>query len=814
MGNVLGCWKRRDEGIGGGMGRPLLLRAVLGVMLAGTAVWAHPDADVADELDAELISHMADVDEVESNDSAATAQDLTGEFSLDDDDVYAVRVDGSLADSADVDFYRVAMAQEGQINLHINLLEVGHESFTHLALGSDDSFFLVCDGMTLWRYDSSEDEVSLLAGPTDLAGAVSGMSAEEAAIADIVAWADDAVLVALAGQGGLVRVRSSGAVTQVVTADEISAETGSEAVDLVSVAVDSSGNVYLADEATGSVLVCTGSFGGLEYYAAGTAIGAALKSELVSDLEAGVTSIPETDLAVTYGVFKVTSLLWVPAGGLYEEGFYTSQFSEANGGDGSITRVIPNEEDPEEASLIIVHLPEDDEEIDEDDMNFTALALAQEDNTGFEGKLFVGNFGFDMGNEFDGHVYQVEPEGTISDFVTAYVDGEGGAFIKKGSEVTGFYDVIDMAFSPGGASVFGNYLYVISENIDDNSAGGSASDIWRIDADGVAQMFVEEIVDGAGSLAFDTEGSYGGDLYVATWQSNSKILRLTSEGAYSTFYEFGGSEQILDMAFAPAGSLFAGELLVMAKRGSGSSLIAIDPSGETKTVWSTGIATGDIPSGDFVFDPEGHLVYASSSTKAITRLDYENLFEYQLEDIQVRERLSDTSPYVLLSLADQPRIVTLGQKAVSSDIATEVSPSDLDVGTVPDDESKNVAFCFSDYGSLFVFIQNRGRLYSAAREFVADSDAEDGVDDSGYWFDNFSTVMYSSQIYNALALKDVRMPALAISPSGVLYAAAGNGIKPEDVVDSDNEYSQVLGWATSIRRIMSLRRCWGRAESI
>ena len=283
--------------------------------------------------------------------------------------------------------------------------------------------------------------------------------------------------------------------------------------------------VLVADGVSGQVLQITENFDQVDFFARSSHITETLREELLDNgpisLLSGVTPLPRTPLADTDEPFGANAILSIEGNGLYPDGFYISQLGTAFGGDGSVTRVEPNEVEPAGARFIKLFDPTDEEQ----DVNPSALAFDSEGS--FGGKLFVGTFGPSLGDDFDGQVFTLEPDGSLNSFVTSFVDMNGDPVIREPNVVDGFFDITDMKFSSGGP--FGNFLYVISENIDSNGAaeGGFSSDIWRVDPSGVAHLFAGQIADGVITLDFGTFG-YGGDLYLGTFQDPGRVLRVDS----------------------------------------------------------------------------------------------------------------------------------------------------------------------------------------------------------------------------------------------------------------------------------------------
>jgi hypothetical protein len=752
------------------------LLCVIVVLSSNSAVLADPDASIVDLINPDT---TATITEAASNDTQATAQDLDPYF--DGSGITAVLVNGSLTNGSDIDYYKLSVPQNGQFDLKFNLLDVNYQTITAMASRGDKLFFIT-DTNTLWLRESGQ--TTLLATAAELAEPIAGLGQDDIVISDIAVNSDGKALLSLTGRGDILEVDSSGGVTWVLTNAQVLALTGESWADLISVVSDDSGTSYVADQVSGSVIQADSSFSSLQFYSSSTHLSEALQSDVVADLAAGTSFIPTTILAQTQAdTFNTTGMVIISGSSLYTNGIYITNFSAQADrgieGDGSITHIATNETTPADAVFTRLFDPNiAGAETATLAFHPTALAVASASNTGFGNKLYMANFGADMGDAFDGHLFVVEPDGSISDFVTAYVDPNNNTVLKNSEEVTGFFDVIDIAFSGGGFSGFGNYIYLLSENIK-NPTGVFSSDLWRVDNSGVAHLFVEGFADGAGSLAFGTTGAYNGYLYVATWQSGSEVFRIDTGGNVTSIYQFGSSEMVLDMAFSPVDSIFGGALLFMVSSGSTSSLVSLDAGGTTKTVWTAALQAGDVPGGDIAFDAAGNLIGAFNGNKSITRIDHQNLFDYTLGDLQLRSSGDETVPYLLISVVDQPRILSLGQGGSASEIATEVSPRILDLGTVPDNGSKNVCYTFDDNGDIYFYVENYEALGHIARnDTTGIFDVNDAV-----------TLVSGDTLDSSLGLTDTALSHLAWMTDGSLFGIAGNGITP--AVEGGDAPSQV-----------------------
>jgi len=743
-----------------------VLLAVVVVLLSSSTALADPDASIVDLINPATTATVA---EAASNNTQQTAQDLDPYF--DGSGITAALVNGSLNDDSDIDYYKLSVPQNGQFDLKFNLLDVNYQAITALAARGDKLFF-VTDANALWLRASGQ--TSRLATAADLAAKIPGLSQGDISISDIAVNSDDEALISLTGRGDVLEVDSSGDVTRVLTNAQVIALTGESSANLVSVVSDDSGTSYVADQVSGSVIQASSTFSNLQFYSSSTHLAEAIQSDVAADLAAGTSFIPTTILAQTEAdTFNTTGMVIISGSSLYTNGIYITNFSEQTSrsikGDGAITHIATNETTPADAVFTKLFDPVVAGTATATlAFHPTALAVASASNTGFGNKLYMANFGEDMGNAFDGHLFAVEADGSIADFVTSYVDPNNDPVLKNGSAVTGFFDVIDIAFSSAGFSGFGNYIYLLSENIDSGGSSGFSSDLWRVDSSGVAHLFVEEFADGVGSLAFGTNGSYSGYLYVATWQAGSQVFRIDAGGNATSIYQFGSSEMVLDIAFSPVDSVFEGALLLMVNSGSTSSLVSLDAGGTTKTIWTTALQAGDVPGGDIAFDDNGNLICAFNGNKTITRIDYQNLFDYTLGDLQLRSPGATAVPYLLVSVADEPRILGLGQGSSATEINTEVGPSILGIGTVPDDGSKNVCYVFDDDGDIYFYVENYEALGHIARNDTT------GIFD----ISAAQTVVSGDTMDSALGLTDTALSHLAWMTDGSLFAIAGNGITP------------------------------------
>lgn len=714
------------------------------------------------------ILNLADitVQDTEPNNDQNTAQVLAFEPN---NDVVAIGIEGHLS-SDDIDVFRCTQDPKGSITLRAELPNPEDQDILALADGTDGIIGFVTVN-SLWQYASLDPntEPELIKDASALATAAD-VEADTLEITDLTSTTDGQMYLTLGQTGKILHLNNSDQLSLLVDTPAILAVTGETSADLSAVAYDPNhDNFYAADEVSGSVLKITAS-GVVTSYTSGTVLRPTIESAIAADLINGNTLLTTDLLAQTSGVFVPTSLIYLSNNPHYNNGYYITQFSRdirgnggTNGGDGTITRIEPNETTPTAAKFTKLFDPT---KVSSDLTNTilrnpTSLAVADPNNIGFDRKMFLGTFGTDMGSDFDSRVFIVEPNGTVRDFVTAYKDQDGLQAQIGGVDVNGFYDVIDMSFSPGGVSPFGNYLYILSEN-----NGSKNSDIWRINANGIAELFVENAGDFIGSLVFDTAGTYGGYLYVASWNTG-KILRVSSNGQVTTFHQMTENPTLLDMVFAPADSVFAGKLLITVTVGEEAHLITLDANGTTETVWTTGLDTGAIPSGDMVFNPTGELVILYEGDKGLRRINYAEVFDYQFTDLQIRNNSDRTfdAPYALITTQGQPRLMRLSDSGVMGDIRSEASPKSL-ISTGINTSGKDVAVVFDPNGVLYTYSSAVGQLRKSTRT-------------SGS-FGPFTNVLAGTKIAtattsNKVKLTNAKVHHLLWTDAHKLYGLARNG---------------------------------------
>jgi len=778
------------------------------LIIAASAVCAGSVLDFAEQI----------VPEQETNDSQAQAQDLSSQFA---GDTQAVGVEGGLSDSADVDFYRFTVGSGGEIDLKFEMLDEQDHSITALAAGVDGKIYFVADN-DIWRKNTGDaagenESAAILASAGALAEAV-GLDKSapiEARNLAIMPEPNGTTMVILGGSaalggGNLLAVESDGTVVWAVTADEIAVAADllpAQEPNLVAIAVDGDGLIYLAEQVSKTVLVVemlSPSTYTVSRYTESADLQEAIERDVLEDLTTGFTQIPRTVVAQTEGDFQVNALVYGD-GDYAQAGFdvyYLSQLGSNFGGDGSITQVSISQEDANDVVFSQLFEPNENQE----DINPSALALDVSGAGIFGNQMFMGTFGPSLGDDFDGRVFTVDLDGNISDFVTSYQDSQGQPVLRGEQEVDGFFDVTDMAFSYGGA--FGQYLYVVSENI--NNGDGFSSDIWRVGPDGVAELFVSQIAAGVISLVFGTDGrpEYGDALYVATFQEGGRVLKVTVDGLgqalVEDFFDYSnyasGSLMISDMAFLPSldniDNPLEGLLVLTLVWQNQAYLLHLswDALPDTADFLALELKTGDVSSGDLALNDNGDLIVAQQADKNLLRMDYQDVFDFAFEDLQIRHELSEGTdandvvftPYAQVTVADQPRILRLSDSGLAEDIVTEVNPRFLDIGVVPEDLSKNISFIFNNSqttdeeenpiipGQIYVWVQNDSQLFFSERN------------DQGQ-FSSFQTVLTADEIDSGTELIDAQIAQLAWTPQGNLFGLGFNGTEPESGQDPPSQ---------------------------
>jgi len=734
-------------------------------------------------LHGESILDFADtvVEEAEENDT--TPQDLSGEFI---GNIQAVGVPGELSSETDVDRYKTALASGGKMQLKFQPLGGGGASITSLTAGEGNLAYFIADHH-VWRQSGAIEpsgKAELLISAEQIA-AVLGVAAEAVELTDLAYPPAGGIL--LLAERGSQSILSWAEMTTpennplqiAVSKSAILAATGKASANLIALATDATGAVYAADQVSGGVLKISSDFSTVQVYTAGSLLAEAFETQVREDLTSGEVVLPTTALAKTTGLFMANAV--VAGTGAYDGYFYVTQLSKDNNGTGGITKITVNEEDPNAALFEAFFDPD----ASQDNLDPSALALDTSAGGVFGNKMYMGTFGASMGDDFDGTVYQVSESGEITPFITSFVNADGNPATFGDKVVTGFFDVTDLAFSSGGA--FGNYLYVISENIDSNGteAGGYQSDIWRVDPNGKAELFVPNIADGAISLAFGNF-LFNGDLFVGTFSygnGSGVIYRVDSTGNVSTFFDFNqfsSSLSVCDMTFSPEDSEFGGDLVITLKSGGSAFLVSFSPDGSYQT-WASGLATGDVSSGDVVFDASGNLVIAMASSKSLVRMDYQGVFDYQMEGLENRpvtttnEDETETTehvPYALLKGMDTFWLFKLIETEEASDITAELGPSELNNAMATEEDPREVTYAFDDAGEMYLYVQNQETLRKVSQDDLGNLGA-------------MTTVLPQSQIDQAAGLTDARPYSLAWGPDGRLLGIGRNGTAAEGEEEPD-----------------------------
>lgn len=765
-------------------------------------------------------------------------------------DTLALGLIGDLADADDVDTYNFTTDKTDQIDLMLEITEGGDQNLTALAVAQDNIAYSVANN-SVWRIDTAQTPatIDIWVSLSDMAQAA-GLTTDQVIITDLALTSQDHLLITLAGHGDIFSVDSNQNITTILTTDEITAFTELDSADLECIAVDGNGEIYVADQQSGSVLQISppglpnGTYS-ITYYAPADQLTQYLQEEIIDDILYGTTEAPRTVIAQPEDSFDFQPNSLVYASGSYAtDGFdvyYATQlgqtvYDDGNTKDlsnGTITRIAINRNDPEDVTFTKFFDPQTSH-VDSHEalvpLRINPSALALDTNGAFGGKLFMGSFGPGMGDDHDGKIFTVDENGDLTEFVTQFTDP------INGETFTGFFDVTDMAFSYGGS--FGTYLYVLSENIDNNGneEGGFTSDLWRVSPNGVAQLFVPDIADGVISLVFSSPGnlSYGGDLFVGTWYGGGQVLRVKSNGNTSKFFDFGvfagGNLNICDLAMAPITNSFEspleGSLILTLKEPQGaglSYLFRLDPNPQPLVPpdsWGRQLNAGDVSSGDIAFDDRGNLIIAMGGDQNLTQMHYQTLFDYTFDDLQIRpitieQEVDDFDPqdpqydeitvayvpYVSIDVADQTRIIGLGQADNPDDIANEVSLDVLDQGDVPEDGSKNVTFTFDSSGDIYFYVQNRDFFGKSSRSDSETPDQQNPIVEGS--FDDIFNLLVGSEIDEATGLIDAQVSHLVYTADGSFFALGSNGTEPPE---GEEPPSQILD--DTILRLRSEEDNW------
>lgn len=712
------------------------------------------------------------VAEQEANDTPETAQVLDFVH-----DILAIGVEGSLGSGQDVDVYGFSVETDGQIELKFTVGQVQDQAITALAAGTEQVIYFIANN-SLWRKDTSQGSTlpELLLDSAALAEAM-GIAVDAFAVHDLAVTNDGNLLMTMSGSGGILAVDLENGLSAslIISTEDITAVTGVEDPNLVEIAVDGQGRIYVADQTSRSVLQIAADYSTVQYYTEGTDLAEAVERDMTADQKTGITAIPATIMAQTEENFVVNSL--VIGRGAYavsgQEVFYATQLSSSRGGDGGITKVIANTDDPDEADFSLFFDPNDEY----DTINPSALVLDTEGT--FGNKMYMGTFGPSLGDELDGTIYQVNSQGQISEFITSFVDPNGNPITEDGDFNAGFFDITDMAFSYGGK--YGDYLYVLSENDNsDDEEDAFHSDLWRVSPDGVAHGFLSQFADRVISIVI---GQMNGEeyLFVGTYASSSQIstvLRIDENGEITTIHEFESGWSVCDMAIGPSNSVLKDRLAITLKGSSRSMLVSMDAAGNQVQYYGGGLTPGDVSSGDLAFDDEGALLVSQNGGTNILKLNYEQVlddgfFDFVFGDLQVRPETTDDTtaytPYVGIVAANQPRIYQLSSSGDPDDTIAVVSPQYIDSVNYSADDSAEFTFVF-DGGAdpnMYIYVTDYDAMGVSAQ-------GEDGL------FNQFSLALSGSTIDSATGLTDVRVTHLALNAAGDLFAIGRNGTEVDD----------------------------------
>ena len=679
------------------------------------------------------LNRVSIVSESEGNNSSLTANSIDSWLNP-DQGYHSVLINGNLESRLDVDCFQVVLTESQDLIFGFNLLDRQYQSLSDVVLGSGNALFFSADNQSVWKYTQSGGAV-LLASRASLAQ-VASLSVDEVTLADMAVTPDQRVLVTLNGHGFVLMIDENGMITRVITEAQVLAVTLQNSANLQSIEIASNGIIYFLDTISGSVLKTGVLSGLLNFYS-------------LSDLD---YVIAEDVLASNFYQFNPTSLIYIDDHPVYPSGYYITQFSQSGligEGDGSVAYFIPNPADPDHAAYYRLYDP-----VNSPDkmIHPTALALAGLSNAGFERSLFVANTGLDNNSKCDGGVYRVDGNNRLTPWVKHYYDRTGQRLWRDGNQITGFYDVYDMAFSAGESSLYGNYLYLISENIDMNGeeSGGHGSDLWRIDSEGSAYLFVENIMDAAGTMLFDAGGLYGQSLFVAPWTTGPSILRVNPDGSVETWLTLDERYAILDMAIIPSDTgPLAGQMVLTLSDGFDRHLATIN-SDKQLNIWLSHIPVGNFPEGDITFNELGELVIIGTDQKCLIRLNFQEQIEKIPLDLRVHPVTSH--PYLLMGGGHRSRLLDLGLYGISDEAYTAVMPDNIS-----SDASGVTAFAFDLQDDIYIYHHESGHLLKGTRNPAS------GI------YDYYRTIVTAEQLKDANG-KQWIVQSLAWQETNGLYA--------------------------------------------
>ncbi len=631
------------------------------------------------------ITNGTTISESESND--INAQDLSNYYDLENDKI-DVLINGNLSSSTDTDKYSYYSISGNNIKLQCNLKDIPHNDITSICSGKDVLAF-VTDNNTIW--EPIGGDVVKITDDIEIASEVDGLELEDIFISDICVNNNEDIIIALSSD--ICTINTDLDISMLYDQVDIETATGITNPSIGSVVIYEN-TIYFTDLTSLTLLKGDISKSQLTIVADSYDLLAALTSNSLVD-------ITPTTIAQTTETFRPTYMIKVSGSDTYTDGFYISQFSSVNSGTGQINLFSPDDDTQTSFSYSTFM------EASDDIINPTCLAIATSND--FDNAMYMGNFGASMGNDFDGKVYKLDADGNPTDFVTSYLNTSGTTAYKGSSvptEVTGFYDVIDLKFSPDNSD-FGTYLFALSENIiTDSDDQANDSDLWRISPDGTAQIFVENVIPAAGRMVFDTTGLFGNKLIIAPWGSSyqDSIITVDSTGTVETLYTI--SKNILDITQSPADSIFKGALLITYSDGE---LVALDydPADGT-TIRALSLAqdldTGSIPGGNIIFDDNNIMYLLAADTKSVQKIDFTESVPSSIIDAEIQPvpaTSTEDATYrvnLLLAAGDILPIIAISESETTSFTVTE---NGTDYNS--EDTANTVGFCFSDEGNCYIY---------------------------------------------------------------------------------------------------------------
>ena len=724
------------------------------------------------------------VAEVEDNDE--TPFDITSYFDL-DDNKQDVLVTGEISDTDDVDQFMFTVQAGSSVDFSLNVKSVAYNDITLFKAG-DGFVIFVTDNNTIWSVLSGS--VAMLFSSDELAEGIAELDLDQIVINDICITEDNDILIAF--DEVVYKADLSKNLEILYSASDIQTATGGSGLEITTIAASET-YVYFADNFSLNIL--QGDLDSTETDLSVIADDVDMVTTLYGS-EANIISsflgdsrklmLSEDYFSSTTGTFRPTDMIKVSGSDIYDDGFYCTEFSPSLDGNGGIKLISPDQDDPNE--MVYSEFMADDSNI----VHPTCLAL---DTSGsFGNYIYMANFGPQLGNNFDGKVYQIDADGNATEIVSLYLD-ENDAQATKGTsnpqDVTGFYDVIDLKFSNNFGD-YGDYLYVLSENIDDGTDLGSDSDIWRIDTDGVAHLFVEGVMAGAGKIVFDTAGTFGGKMIIVPWYGPSDIVTVDADGTVTTLYT-EITDHILGAEISPTDSIFGGSLLLTINGGEFISL-DYDPNDILEqTVWASDLPTGEIPGGDIIFDGSSdmYLLAGDEDVKGILKFsDYDLTSKINKMDIHEVAYNTDNDllhqPHFALKMNDIFGIYKIDYLMSDPEQAALVDPQMSEViGSSEfdeDDTIDSIGFCFAPEGDCFIY-SNAGKWVKTAAWNLISASLGSFSEITAISHENISDVTY--QEYPEYVTIEVMS-----GDSPALYGVTSNGLDnlPDNVLELPTQY--------------------------